>query len=91
VASTALAESHVISNKVSQLVFTTNSKCRIWLLRIDPTIALQPTFSDATSAARVGGAGDAAPAGLASAGKTAAAIIKVTVFISVFERNPGLT
>ena len=89
-ASTALVEPHVISNKISQLVLTTNSKCRIWLLRIDPAIAL-PTFSDATSAARVGGAGDAAPAGLANAGKTAAAIIKVTVFISVFERNPGLT
>ena len=38
-----------------------------------------------------GGTGDAAPAGLANAGKTAAAIIKVTVFISVFERTPGLT
>ena len=38
-----------------------------------------------------GGGGDAAPAGLAIAGKTAAAIIKVTVVIAVFEKNSGLT
>ena len=38
-----------------------------------------------------GGIRDAAPAGLANAGKTVTSIIEVTVFIAVFERNSGLT